>query len=115
MSEEKDIISYADFAKLQMKAGKIIACEKAENAEKLYVIQVDVGEETPRQIVSSLVDYYSAEELVGKEIIVLVNLKAAKMRGHRSEGMLLCAESDDGSTCVLLKPERSVAPGLSVT
>lgn len=115
MSDEKAIIEYGDFAKLQMKAGRVVSCEKAENAEKLYVIQVDVGEDAPRQIVSSLVDYYSAEELVGKEIVVLVNLKPAKMRGHRSEGMLLCAESDDGSTCVLLKPEASVAPGTPVT
>ena len=61
----KDIIEYDDFAKLDMRAGTIVSCEKVENAEKLYKIMVDVGEENPRQIVSSLVDYYTAEELVG--------------------------------------------------
>ena len=77
----KEIIEYDDFAKLDMRAGTIVSCEKVENAEKLYKIMVDVGEENPRQIVSSLVDYYTAEELVGKRIIVLVNLKPRKMRG----------------------------------
>ena len=67
----KEIIEYDDFAKLDMRAGTIVSCEKVENAEKLYKIMVDVGEENPRQIVSSLVDYYTAEELVGKRIIDL--------------------------------------------
>ncbi len=111
----KEIITYDDFAKLQLKTGKVLSCEKAENAEKLYIIQVDLGEEKPRQIVSSLVDYYSAEELVGKEIVVLANLKPAKMRGHISEGMLLCAETDDSSVCVLLKPEKEVPAGTPIT
>ena len=84
----KEIIEYDDFAKLDMRAGTIVSCEKVENAEKLYKIMVDVGEENPRQIVSSLVDYYTAEELVGKRIIVLVNLKPRKMRGIESQGML---------------------------
>ena len=61
----KDIIEYDDFSKLDMRAGTIVSCEKVENAEKLYKIMVDVGEENPRQIVSSLVDYYTAEELTG--------------------------------------------------
>lgn len=116
MSEKTtEIITYDDFAKLQMKAGKVLECVKAENAEKLYILQVDLGEEKPRQIVSSLVDYYTAEELVGKEIIVLANLKPAKMRGHISEGMLLCAETTDSSVCVLLKPETPVPTGTNIT
>ena len=116
MDEKKtEIITYDDFAKLQLKAGKVLECVKAENAEKLYILQVDLGEEKPRQIVSSLVDYYTAEELVGKEIIVLANLKPAKMRGHVSEGMLLCAESADSSVCVLLKSETPVPVGTDIT
>ena len=116
MSENTtEIITYDDFAKLQLKTGKVLECVKAENAEKLYILQVDLGEEKPRQIVSSLVDYYSAEELVGKEIIVLANLKPAKMRGHISEGMLLCAESEDSSICVLLNPETPVPAGTNIT
>ena len=116
MSENTtEIITYDDFAKLQLKTGKVLECVKAENAEKLYILQVDLGEEKPRQIVSSLVDYYTAEELVGKEIIVLANLKPAKMRGHISEGMLLCAETTDSSVCVLLKPEAPVPVGADIT
>ena len=116
MSENTtEIITYDDFAKLQLKTGKVLECVKAENAEKLYILQVDLGEEKPRQIVSSLVDYYTAEELVGKEIIVLANLKPAKMRGHISEGMLLCAESEDSSICVLLNPETPVPAGTNIT
>ena len=111
----KEIIEYDDFAKLDMRAGTIVSCEKVENAEKLYKIAVDVGETQNRQIVSSLVDYYTAKELVGKRIIVLVNLKPRKMRGIESQGMLLCSESEDGTTCVLLKPEKDVAPGTPVT
>ncbi len=111
----KDIIEYGDFAKLDMRAGCILECVKVENAEKLYKLSVDIGEEKPRTIVSSLVDYYTAEELVGKRIIVLANLKPAKMRGVLSEGMLLCTESEDGKTCVLLKPETDVPPGTPVT
>lgn len=113
--EDKQIISYGDFAKLQMKTGKVLKCEKAENAEKLYVLQIDTGGETPRQIVSSLADYYTAEELTGKDVVVLVNLKPAKMRGHLSEGMLLCAETEDGKTCVLLKTESAVPAGTDIT
>ena len=116
MDEKKnEIITYDDFAKLQLKTGRVLECVKAENAEKLYILQVDLGEEKPRQIVSSLVDYYTAEELVGKEIIVLANLKPAKMRGHVSEGMLLCAESADSSVCVLLKSETPVPVGTDIT
>ena len=116
MDEKKnEIITYDDFAKLQLKTGRVLECVKAENAEKLYILQVDLGEKKPRQIVSSLVDYYTAEELVGKEIVVLANLKPAKMRGHVSEGMLLCAESADSSVCVLLKSETPVPVGTDIT
>ena len=79
------------------------------------MLHVDLGEEKPRQIVSSLVDYYAADALVGKEVVVLANLKPAKMRGYVSEGMLLCAETADSSVCVLLKPETPVAAGTDIT
>lgn len=113
--DETNLIAYDDFAKLKLKVGTVVSCVKAENAEKLYILQVDLGEGENRQIVSSLVDYYTAEELVGKQIVVLANLKPAKMRGHLSSGMLLCAETDDSSVCVLLKPERAVPAGTSIT
>lgn len=113
--KKPEIITYDDFACLQLKVGTVRECVKAENADKLFILQVDLGEENPRQIVSSLADYYTAEELVGKQIIVLANLKPAKMRGHVSEGMLLCAETNDSAMCVLLKPETSVPAGTDIT
>ena len=78
MSEKTtEIITYDDFAKLQMKAGKVLECVKAENAEKLYILQVDLGEEKPRQIVSSLVDYYTAAL---RGIRRFIDLRSAKTR-----------------------------------
>ena len=116
MEDKKtEVITYDDFAKLRMKTGTVLSCVKAENAEKLYVLHVDLGEEKPRQIVSSLVDYYTADALVGKEVVVLANLKPAKMRGYVSEGMIFCAETADSSVCVLLKPETPVAAGTDIT
>lgn len=88
--------------------------EKLENAEKLYKAQIDIGRDRLYQTVTSLVDYYSAEELMGKEVVVITNLKPAKMRGELSEVMLLCAETADGSQCKLLKAEDSMASGTPV-
>ena len=100
-----EIVAYADFARLEMRVGKIVEVKRHENADKLYIVQVDVGEKT-LQTVTSLVPYYSEEELMGKTVVVLCNLQKAKMRGETSECMLLCAETDDGSESVLLTPER---------
>ena len=73
----------------QLKVGKVIKCEKHPNADKLLVSQIDVGEETPRQIVSGIADVYKPEEFVGKKVIVVTNLKPAKLRGVESQGMVL--------------------------
>lgn len=100
-----ETVAYADFARLEMRVGKIVEVKRHENADKLYIVQVDVGEKT-LQTVTSLVPYYSEEELMGKTVVVLCNLQKAKMRGETSECMLLCAETDDGSESVLLTPER---------
>lgn len=91
-----ETVAYADFARLEMRVGKIVEVKRHENADKLYIVQVDVGEKT-LQTVTSLVPYYSEEELMGKTVVVLCNLQKAKMRGETSECMLLCAETDDGS------------------
>ena len=108
-------ITYADFKKLAMRTGKVLSAERVPNSEKLYKVLIDVGMDRPRQTVTSLVDYYTAEELVGKSVVVLVNLAPARMRGELSECMLLAAETEDASTCVLLVPEREIAPGTPIT
>ncbi|EGU39477.1 tRNA-binding protein [Vibrio scophthalmi] len=108
-----DTVSYGDFAKLEMRVGKIIEVVRHENADKLYIVQVDVGEKT-LQTVTSLVPYYTEEELMGKQVVVLCNLAKAKMRGQNSECMLLCAEADDGSESVLLTPERIMSAGIRI-
>ena len=87
--ETKEEITIDDFSKIQLKVGKVIKCEKHPNADKLLVSQIDVGEETPRQIVSGIADVYSPEEFVGKKVIVVTNLKPAKLRGVESQGMVL--------------------------
>ena len=106
-------IEYSDFQKLEIRVGKILDVERVPKTDKLYRIQVDVGK--PIQIVSSLVDYYTEDELKGKKIVVLVNLKPAKFAGEMSEGMLLCAEKDDESECVLLTVDKDIEPGTLVT
>ena len=111
MSEE---ISFQDFQKLDICVGRIMQVERVENAEKLYKVQVDIGRDRLYQTVTSLVEYYSAEELQGKEVVVLTNLKPARMRGELSEIMLLCAETADGSVCKLLKPEETLSTGTPV-
>lgn len=117
-----ETVAYADFARLEMRVGKIVEVKRHENADKLYIVQVDVGEyivqvdvgEKTLQTVTSLVPYYSEEELMGKTVVVLCNLQKAKMRGETSECMLLCAETDDGSESVLLTPERMMPAGVRI-
>jgi tRNA-binding protein len=108
-------ITYADFAKLVMRTGRVLSASRVENSKKLYKVLIDVGMDRPRQTVTSLVDFYTADELVGKSVVVLVNLAPARMRGEVSECMLLAAETPDDSICVLLSPERDVPPGTPIT
>lgn len=108
-------IEFLDFKKLDMKVGKILEVERIPKTEKLYKLQVSIGTEKPIQIVSSLVPYYSKEELINQKIIVLVNLKPTKFAGELSEGMLLCAETDDESKCVLLTTEKESEEGTNIT
>ena len=106
-------LSYKDFKKLDIRIGTVESCEKVEGSDKLYKLMVDCGEEEQRQILSSLVDWYTAEELVGKVIPVLVNLKPAKIFGQMSYGMLLAAEV--GDDCVLLTTDRDILNGAKIT
>jgi tRNA-binding protein len=110
MSEEA---SYKDFKKLDIRVGTIKQCEKVEGSDKLYRLKVDCGEPELRQILSSLVDYYGAEELVGKVIPVITNLKPAKIFGEMSYGMLLAAEI--GEQCVLLTTDKPIENGAKIT
>ncbi|MDU5690465.1 MAG: tRNA-binding protein [Citrobacter freundii] len=104
-----DTVAFADFARMEIRVGKIAQVKRHDNADKLYIVQVRT-----LQTVTSLVPYYSEEELMGKTVVVLCNLQKAKMRGETSECMLLCAETDDGSESVLLTPERVMPAGVRI-
>lgn len=108
-----ETVAYGDFARLEIRTGKIIEVKRNDNADKLYIVQIDIGERT-LQTVTSLVPYYTEDELLGKQVVVLCNLEKAKMRGEVSECMLLCAETDDGSESVLLTAERAMPAGVRV-
>ncbi|WP_122031999.1 tRNA-binding protein [Aliivibrio sp. EL58] len=108
-----ETIAYGDFAKLDIRVGKITDVKRHENADKLYIVQIDVGEQS-LQTVTSLVPYYTEDELMGKQVVVLCNLAKAKMRGETSECMLLCAETEDESESVLLTPERLMPAGVKI-
>jgi methionyl-tRNA synthetase len=109
----KPEIQYDDFAKLEMKAGTVTACEKVAKADKLLKLEVDLGTEK-RTIVSGIALHYSPEEMVGKQVIVVTNLAPRKMKGIESQGMILTAEDKDGKL-QLLKPENAVTPGAGVS
>lgn len=102
-----------DFAKVQLKVGKVLECKKVEKADKLLCSQIDVGEEIPRTVVSGIAKYYTPEEMVGKQVIVVTNLKPAKLRGIESQGMILCAEDENGELA-LITPSKSVRAGSEV-
>lgn len=110
--EKKPEISYEDFEKLQFQVGEIIACEEVKKSKKLLCSQVRIGSEV-KQIVSGIKQHYSAEEMVGKKVMVLVNLKPATLAGVVSEGMLLCAEDADGNLA-LLTPEKEMPAGAEI-
>lgn len=109
----KPAIVYDDFAKLELKAGTVTACEKVEKADKLLKLEVDLGTEK-RTIVSGIALHYTPEEMVGKQVIVVTNLAPRKMKGIESQGMILTAEDSDGKL-QLLKPENPVSPGSGVS
>lgn len=107
--EFKDEIEYDDFAKLDIRVGKIVSAEKVKKSKKLLRLQVDIGDEEPRQVVAGLADYYEPEEMVGKTVNVLVNLKPVKLCGVESQGMLLAA--DAGENVSLLTTDKDMGPG----
>ena len=110
--EAKPEISYEDFMKMQFQVGEIIKCEEVPKSKKLLCSQVKIGSQV-KQIVSGIKKWYTPEEMVGKKVMVLVNLKPAKLAGVLSEGMILCAEDEKGDI-VLMQPERDVPAGAEV-
>ena len=110
--EAKPEITFDDFMKMQFQVGEIIACEEVKKSRKLLCSQVRIGSEV-KQIVSGIKAHYSAEEMVGKKVMVLVNLKPAKLAGVLSEGMLLCAEDADGNLA-LMAPEKPMPAGAEI-
>jgi methionyl-tRNA synthetase len=111
--QKKEEISIETFAKVELKTGKIVDCEKLPNSNKLLKSTVQIGSET-RTIVSGIAKYYSPEEMKGKDVVVVTNLKPAKLAGVVSEGMLLCAEDSKGNV-VLLKPEQGMESGSKIS
>ncbi len=110
--EAKPEISYDDFAKLQFQVGEIIACEEVKKSKKLLCSKVKIGSQV-KQIVSGIKAHYTAEEMVGKKVMVLVNLKPATLAGVVSEGMLLCAEDENGELA-LMTPEKPMPTGAEI-
>lgn len=107
-----DEITIDDFAKIQLSVGKVLTAEKVEKADKLLKMTVKVGQ-TDRTIVSGIAKWYKPEEMVGKEVVVVSNLKPAKLRGIMSEGMILCADDGKGNLCVV-SPEKAMLSGSEV-
>jgi methionyl-tRNA synthetase len=107
-----DLISIDDFAKVQLRLAKVEAAERVKGADKLLKLQISIGEEK-RQIVAGIAKYYAPEDMIGKKIVIVYNLKPAKLRGEVSQGMLLAASDDDGKLGVLTVLD-DVAPGATV-
>ena len=110
--EAKPELTFDDFGKMQFQVGEIIACEEVKKSKHLLCSQVKIGSEV-KQIVSGIKKHYSAEEMVGKKVMVLVNLKPAKLAGVLSEGMLLCAEDAEGNLA-LMTPEKNMPAGAEI-
>ena len=105
-------MTYDDFAKLQFQVGEIVACQAVPKSKKLLCSQVRIGSQT-RQIISGTKAHYSPEEMVGKKVMVITNLKPAKLAGMVSEGMLLCAEDEEGNLS-LMTPEKDMPSGAEI-
>ena len=110
-SEKMEYVTIDDFKRFDIRVGRILKAEKIKKSRKLIRLEVDIGEEV-RQIVAGIAETYEPEELVGKQVVVLANMKPAKLMGVESQGMLLAADVD--GKAVLLTPEKEVPPGSRV-
>lgn len=111
--EKTPEISIDDFSKVEIKIAKVLACEKVEKSKKLLKLTVKIGEEQ-RTVVSGISNYYTPEELIGKKLAMIVNLKPVKLCGIESQGMIICAEDEKAGTVAFLSPEKDVEEGSRV-
>jgi len=110
---DSSIVSYEDFEKLDIRIGRVVSAERIPDADKLLKLMFDIGEEEDRQVLAGIAESVeNPEDLVGKEIPVLVNLKPRRMRGLESSGMILATSGDDG--IILIHPENNVPPGSKI-
>jgi len=114
MAEPPPVVQFDDFLRLNLRVGTITQAELHPQADKLLVLQVDLGSEK-RQLVAGIRGHYELAALVGQQIVVVANLAPRMMRGVESQGMLLAATSDDQSQVILLTTERPLAPGARVS
>ena len=108
----KPQIGIEDFAKIELKVATVVACEKLEKSNKLLKLSLKIGDEE-RTVVSGIAKAYSPEYMVGKKLVVITNLKPAKLCGVESQGMILCAENEDGELS-FLSPERDMEDGSEI-
>ncbi len=109
-----DVVPFEDFYKLDLRIARIIEVIEHPNADKLFLLKIELGSEQ-RQLCAGLRGHYTAEQLVGKNIVVVANLAPRKVRGELSQGMLLAASNEDQSKVILLTTEADIAPGSSVS
>ena len=111
--EAKDIITIDDFERMDLRVAKVVEVQKVEKTDKLLKLTLDLGGES-RQVVSGIAEYYAPEELIGKTVILIANLKPVKLRGILSEGMILAAEDKDGNLA-LVTVDQEIANGSRVS
>ncbi len=109
------VIEYSDFEKLDLRVGTILEIEDISGADKLYKLKVDVGEMGERTICAGIKNFYSKEDLEGKQIIIVANLAPRKMKGIESQGMLLAASTQGHGKVILLSPEKEIENGSRVS
>ena len=114
MAEQADTISFDDFVKIKLRVGKVVEAAEHPNADRLLVLQVDLGDER-RQLCAGIKGYYEPENLVGADIVVVTNLAPRMMRGVESQGMLLAATVPDMSGCTLLTIREPIPPGTPIS
>ncbi len=106
------MIEFDDFAKVDLRIGRVVEAERVEKSKKLLKLQIDIGEDTPRQILAGISEHYDPSELLDKHVVVVANLKPRQMMGLESQGMVLAASDGDGLHVV--KPSGEVRPGTPV-
>lgn len=108
------MISYEDFAKLDLITAKIISTEEIEGADKLYKLTLDDGSEEKRIICAGIKEFYPPDELIGKNIVIVANLEPRTIRGIESRGMLIAAGSRESNSCVIITTEKDLPPGTKI-